>query len=84
MANYFTKFSTTFLVGPGNVAAALALYEKMRTKLEAEDAEIGFEAEQDDSDDGILWLWDGGGSGDVENVIAFTLKAHSDQTKTYP
>ena len=74
MASYFTKFSTAFFVGPGNVDAALALYGEMRTELEAEDAEIGFEAEANDPDDGALWLWDGDGGADIENVIAFVLR----------
>lgn len=74
MANYFTHFSTTFPVGPGNVAAALALYEEMRTELEGEGAEIGFAAEAGEPKDQTLWLWDGDGVGDVENVIAFVLR----------
>ncbi len=74
MANHFTKFSTTFQVGPGNVEAALTLYEEMRTGFEAQDAEIGFEAEANEPDDGTLWLWDLDGGADIENVIAFVLR----------
>lgn len=74
MANHFTEFSTTFLVGPGNVAAALAIHEEMRTGLEAEGMEIAFEAAASEPDDDILWLWDGDGGADIENVIAFILR----------
>jgi len=76
MADYFTSFSVLLPVGAGNVEAALALYAQMQAEREADDEEIGFEAEQNDpDDDGTLWLWDGGGSGDVENVMAFALRA---------
>ncbi len=74
MASYFTQFSTMFPVGHGNVEVALALYGKMRTELEAEDAEIGFEAEANEPDEGALWLRDDNGGADIENVIAFVLR----------
>ena len=47
----------------------------MQAELDADGMEIGFEAEQNDPDDGTLWLWDGGGSGEVENVTSFALRA---------
>ena len=76
MADYFTQFSCAFPVGPGNAEAALALYGQMQAELDANGMEIAFQAEQNDpNDDGTLWLWDGGGSGDVENVISFALRA---------
>ncbi len=75
MADYFTKFSCLLPVGPGNAKAALALYEQMQAELDADGMEIGFEAQQNDPDDGTLWLWDGDGSGDVENVRSFAFRA---------
>lgn len=75
MADYFTRFSCALPVGPGNAEAALALYEQMQAELDADDAEIGFVAEINDPGDDSLWLWDGDGAGDVENVTAFALRA---------
>ena len=74
MANYYTKFSTTLLVGPGNVEAALALYAQMKADLEAMDTSIGFEAAKNEPDDDALWLWDGDGSGDIEQVISYVFQ----------
>lgn len=74
MADYFTQFSCVLPVGPRNVAAALAFYEQMAVEVGANDMEIGFVAEAYEPGNDNLWLWDGGGSGDVENVIKFTLK----------
>lgn len=75
MAEYFTKFSCLLPVDPGNAKAALSLYEQMQAELDADGMEIGFKVEQNHPDDGTLWLWDGDGSGDVENVISFALRA---------
>lgn len=73
MADYFTQFSCILPVGPGNVAAALALYGQMQAELNTDDMEIGFVAEAHEPGNDSLWLWDGDGNGDVENVIAFAL-----------
>ena len=43
-------------------------------ELEANDVEIGFEAERYGEDDDALWLHDGDGAGDVEDVISFALR----------
>jgi len=75
VANYQTQFSCRLAVGAGNVEAALALYAQMQAELA--DIDIGFEAERDGSEDDALWLWDGDGAGDVEDVIAFTLRCAS-------
>lgn len=72
MANYQTQFSCRLAVGAGNVEAALALYAQMQAELG--DIDIGFEAERNGPEDNALWLWDGDGAGDVEDVIAFTLR----------
>lgn len=45
----------------------------MQAEPGADDVEVGFVAEAYGSDNDSLWLWDGGGAGDVENVIAFAL-----------
>ncbi len=74
MANYETNMSCSFPVGAGNAAAALALYEQMETELDAAGEEIGFKAESDDPGDDQLWLWDGDGHANVENIIAYALK----------
>ena len=74
MADYFTQLSCVLPVGPGNVEAALALYEQMQAELDADGMEIGFLAELHEPGNDSLWLWDGDGTGDFENVIAFTLK----------
>ena len=74
MADYFTQLSCVLPVGPGNVEAALALYEQMQAELDADGMEIGFLAELHEPGNDSLWLWDGDGTGDVENVIAFVLK----------
>ena len=72
MANYQTQFSCRLAVGAGNVEAALVLYAQMQAELG--DIDIGFEAERNGPEDDALWLWDGDGAGDVEDVIAFTLR----------
>lgn len=74
MANYQTNTSCSFPVGAGNVAAALDLYEQMEAELDAAGEEIGFKAESDDPGDDQLWLWDGDGQANVENIIAYVLK----------
>ena len=74
MADYFTRFSCLLPVGAGNTEAALALYEQMQAQLGGDDMEVGFAAEAYGSDNDSLWLWDGDGAGDVENVIAFAVK----------
>ena len=74
MANHYTQFSTSFRVGPGNVEAALALYEQMQAELGDHD-HIGFDAERDGSDTETVWLWEGGdGVADIENVIAYAFR----------
>ena len=75
MADYFTQFSCVLPVGPGNVAAALALYGQMQAELDTDGMEIGFVAKAYEPGNDSLWLWDGDGSGDVENVISFALRA---------
>lgn len=74
MANYQTNMSCSFPVGAGNAAAALALYEQMAAELDAAGEEIGFQAESDDPSNDQLWLWDGDGQANVENIIAYALK----------
>ena len=74
MADYFTQLSCVLPVGPGNVPAALALYGQMQADLDADGMEIGFLAEAHEPGNDSLWLWDGDGTGDIENVIAFALK----------
>jgi len=74
VADYFTQLSCVLPVGPGNAAAALALYEQMQAELDGDGMEIGFLAEAHEPGNDSLWLWDGDGTGDVENVIAFALK----------
>lgn len=74
MANHQTQFSCILPVGPGNVEAALAIYERTQDELEADDLEIGFEAEPHGDDNDALWLSDGSGSGDVEQIISFALQ----------
>ena len=74
MADYFTKFSCLLPVGPGHAEAALALHEQMQAELGADGMEVGFVAQAYGSDNDSLWLWDGDGAGDVENVIAFALQ----------
>lgn len=73
MANYWTSFSVLFLVGAGNVEAALALYAQLEAELEADDGTIGFTAVEDEPGSGVLWLWDGD-SGDPEHVITYALR----------
>jgi len=72
VANYQTQFSCRLAVGAGNVEAALALYAQMQAELG--DIDIGFEAERNGPEDDALWLCDGDGAGDVEDVIAFALR----------
>lgn len=75
MADYWTSFSVLFPVGAGNVEAALALYAQLEAELEAKDETIGFAAQKDDpGDDATVWLWDNGGCGDPEHVIAYALR----------
>ena len=74
MADYLTQFSCVFPVGPGNAKAALALYEQMQAELDADDMGVGFVAEAHEPGNDNLWLWDGDGNGDIENVIAFAFK----------
>ena len=74
MVDYQQQFSASFPVGAGNAAVVLALYEEMNAEVEAEGETIGFKAESDSPDDDGLWLWDGDGQANVENVIAFALR----------
>jgi len=74
VANYQTNMSCSFPVGAGNASAALALYEQMKAELDAAGDEIGFKAQSDDPSDDQLWLWDGDGQANVENIIAYALK----------
>jgi len=76
VANYQTQFSCRLAVGAGNVEAALALYAQMQAELG--DIDMGFEAERNGPEDDALWLWDGDGAGDVEDVIAFVLRCAAD------
>ena len=74
MADYYTHFSVLLPVGAGNVEAALALYDRLDAELEADGETIGFAAEKHASTDNTVWLWDGGGCGDPEHVIAYALR----------
>lgn len=75
VADYYTSFSVLLPVGAGNMEAALALYAQFEAELEANDETVGFVVEGNDPEDGIVWLWDGGGgSGDPEQVIAYACR----------
>lgn len=74
MAEYYTHFSVLLPVGAGNVEAALALYGLLEAELDAGSEAIGFAAEAYDRTDDTVWLWDGGGCGDPEHVIAFAFR----------
>jgi len=74
MADYYTSFSVLLPVGAGNIEAALALHAQFEQELEADDQSVGFLAEQDAPNSDAVWLWDGGGEGDPENVIAYAFR----------
>ncbi len=74
MADYFTSFSVLLPVGAGNVEAALALYDQFEAELEADNQSVGFLAEKDEPGSDAVWLWDNGGGGDPEHVIAYAFR----------
>ncbi len=74
MADYFTSFSVLLPVGAGNIEAALALYAQFEQELEADDQSVGFLAGQDALNSDAVWLWDGDGEGDPENLIAYAFR----------
>lgn len=74
MVDYQQQFSASLPVGAGNAGAALALYKERKAEVEAQGEAIGFKAESDGPDDDALWLWDGDGQANIENVIAFALR----------
>jgi hypothetical protein len=74
MADYFTSFSVLLPVGAGNIEAALALYAQFEQELEADDQSVGFLAGQDALNSDAVWLWDGNGEGDPENLIAYAFR----------
>jgi len=74
MADYYTSFSVLLPVGTGNMEAALALYDQFEAELEADGQSVGFLAKQDEPGSDAVWLWDNGGGGDPEHVIAYAFR----------
>ena len=70
MSNYTTQFSCLLPVGTGKVRAALALYARMCTELDADGEAIGFRAEKDSRE--AVWLY-ADESGNPEHVIHYAL-----------
>jgi len=74
MADYYTSFSVLLPVGAGNMEAALALYAQFEAELDADGQTVGFLAKQDEPGSDAVWLWDNGGGGDPEHVIAYVFR----------
>jgi hypothetical protein len=75
MADYYTNFSCVLDVGSAeNATRALAIFKELEAELDREqNLAIGFAVAVEHDQPSQIWIFDEGGFGDVENVIAYVF-----------